>query len=364
MIKDKKEVFETVIHVGESHVFYKGGIGAVLAVYEKYFPAFKAIGTHRHISGLGKILYFSGNFIRLFFTLLVNRKIRIIHIHGSYGASVLRKALIAFTGRTIFSKKIIYHIHSSEYPQKYTVAPKFHRRLIDYLLHSADRVGCLTPKWQELYIKQFGLSNTVVIPNMIHPPEFSFGSKVFPVAGQPIRFAFLGLIHEKKGVFDLIEMLAKEKANFAGKVIFHLGGIGKVEELQAGIRMHGLEDLVDFMGWVDEAGKAKLYQDVDAFFLPSYNEGLPIVILESMSYGLPIIATNVGGIPEVMEDGRNGFLFESGDIAGMKKALERYVNDHELLAEHGRNSHDMVKKFFPENVVPGIEKVYRELLDQ
>lgn len=361
-MKDKKGVFEAVIHVGESHLNYKGGIGSVLANYKKYFPAFQAIGTHRHISGLGKILYFTGNFVRLCCKLLVNRKIRIIHIHGSYGASVLRKALVAFTGKSVFSKKILYHIHSSEYPQKYTMAPRFHQKLVDSLIQKSDLVGCLTPKWQELYIKQFGLQNTVVIPNMVVHPDYDTGKRVFAAADKPIRFAFLGLIHEKKGIFDLVSMLAENKAYFSGKVIFHLGGIGKVDELRALIKKYGLEELVDFMGWVGEEGKAKLYRDVDAFFLPSYNEGLPIVILEAMSYGLPVIATNVGGIPEVMENGKNGFLFECGDQEAMKVALTKYINDHNLLAVHGRESFEMVGKYFPENVVPEIEQVYRRLL--
>lgn len=364
MSKEEKSVFEAVVHVGESHVFYRGGIGAVLAVYEQYFPVFKAIGTHRHISGIGKIVYFGKNYLRFIWTMITDPKIRVIHIHGSYGVSVIRKALIAFTGKSIFRKKLIYQIHSSEYPQKYDLAPAYQKKMIDFLFRKADLVGCLTKKWQELYKEKFGLSNTVVIPNMIHPPDFEAASRIIPGQDQPIQLAFLGLIHEKKGIFEMVQMVADNKREFTGKLIIHIGGIGKVDELNDMITGNGLEQIVKFRGWIGESDKAALYKEVDAFILPSHNEGLPVVILEAMSYGLPIIATRVGGIPEIMEHELNGFLFEKGDIVAMQIAISAYIVNHELMQTHGRNSLELVKNYFPDQVVPQIAAVYNRLLDK
>jgi glycosyltransferase involved in cell wall biosynthesis len=345
-------------------MFYRGGIGAVLAVYEKYFPVFKAIGTHRHISGIGKIVYFGKNYLRFIWTMISDPKIRVIHIHGSYGISVIRKALIAFTGKSIFRKKLIYQIHSSEYPQKYDLAPAYQKKMIDFLFRKADLVGCLTRNWQLLYQKKFGLSNTVVIPNMIHPPDFEASSRIIPTQGQPVQLAFLGLIHEKKGIFEMVQMVADNKAEFTGKLIIHIGGIGKVDELNELIIRNGLEDIVKFRGWFGESNKATLYKEVDAFILPSHNEGLPVVILEAMSYGLPIIATRVGGIPEIMEHEVNGFLFEKGDVVAMKTAIRAYINNHDLMRTHGRNSLELVKNYFPGQVLPQIAAVYHRLLDK
>lgn len=364
MSKEEKSVFEAVIHVGESHVYYRGGIGAVLAVYKQYFPAFKAIGTQRHISGIGKILYFGINYLRFIWTLITDQKIKVIHIHGSYGVSVIRKALIAFTGKILFHKKLIYQIHSSEYPQKYDLAPAYQKKMIDFLFRKADLVGCLTKKWQAVYEEKFGLAKTVVIPNMIHPPVFDADTRKIPAPEQPIQLAFLGLIHEKKGIFEMVQMVAEHKLEFAGKLVIHIGGIGKVEELNAMIAQFGLEQIIRFRGWFGESDKAALYKEVDAFILPSHNEGLPVVILEAMSYGLPIIATRVGGIPEIMEHEVNGFLFEKGDIVTMKTSISAYVNNHELMRTHGRNSLELVKNYFPDKVVPQIAAIYHRLLDK
>ena len=362
MSKEQKEVFEKVMHVGEDHVYFRGGIGAVLSVYKKYFPAFQATGTHRRISNLGKIFYFGGNFMHLLWVMAFRPNVKIIHIHGSYGASVLRKFVVSFFAKNIFRKKVIYHIHSSEYYQKYNAGSKFYKRLCNYILHHADRVGCLTPKWKDLFTQKFGLSNSIVIHNMVSPPDFDFHNRKSHQEGEPIRFAFLGLIDEKKGIFDLVNMIAEHKTCFQGKVIIHIGGEGKSDQLKSIIEENGLQDIIDYKGWVNEEGKNILFHEVNGFILPSYNEGLPVCILEAMSFGLPIIATRVGGIPEIMEDGVNGFLFERGDKDAMKSAMMAYIENPYLLEEHGNASFNLVQRYYPERIIPEIEGIYRSLL--
>lgn len=364
MAKDQKTVFDSVLHVGESHRHYRGGIGAVLAVYQQYFPAFRAIGTQRHISSLGKLVYFAGNFVRFLGLMVFQHRIRIIHIHGSYGMSVYRKALITMVGKSVFRKKIIYHIHSSEYIQKYKEGSSRYKNLIKAIFRRADRIGCLTPKWLEQYQQEFGITKGIVMPNMISPPVYDPQTRKPHVPGEPIRFLFLGLIHEKKGIFDLVEMLARHRETFEGRIVIHLGGIGKVEELKALIRQHQLEQVLDYRGWIGEKEKSQLYREVHAFLLPSYNEGLPICILEAMSYGLPVVATRVGGIPEIMESGVNGFLIDKADQEALHKALLAYVEHPELLQQHGLASLKLIQEYYPAQVVPKLEAVYRSVLNE
>ena len=144
-----------------------------------------------------------------------------------------------------------------------------------------------------------------------------------------------------------------------GKVIFHLGGIGKVAELKAMISHYHLHDIIDFKGWIGESEKEKLFREADAFILPSYNEGMPVCILEAMSFGLPILATRVGGIPEIMEHGVNGYLFNKADKEAMLQAIMCYVNDPSKLQEQGQHSYQLVQRFFPQQVIPLMEDIYR-----
>ena len=157
-------------------------------------------------------------------------------------------------------------------------------------------------------------------------------------------------------------MIAEHKTCFQGKVIIHIGGEGKSDQLKSIIEENGLQDIIDYKGWVNEEGKNILFHEVNGFILPSYNEGLPVCILEAMSFGLPIIATRVGGIPEIMEDGVNGFLFERGDKDAMKSAMMAYIENPYLLEEHGNASFNLVQRYYPERIIPEIEGIYRSLL--
>lgn len=360
----QKSIYKSVLQVGEQHVNFRGGIGAVLATYKLYFPFFKSVGSHCHASSLGKVLYFIGNYFVLIWLLLWDHSIRIVQIHGSYGASVYRKAIIAFTAKSVFNKKIIYHIHSSEYIQKFKAGGWLYKQLCLFLLTKSDAVACLTPKWKELFIEEFGLKNVVVMRNMISLPDFQLVNKTERKPGYKLNLVFLGLIDEKKGVFDLVTMANEYQQQLNGKVVINVGGIGKSTALKSSISNYRVEHIVSYRGWIGEQEKMALLKVADVFILPSYNEGLPVSILEAMSYGLPIIASRVGGIPEIIKDQVNGFLVEKGDRKGFLEAIQKYSTNSQLLLEHSKQSTELVKQFSPQTVLPQIEAIYSGLLNR
>lgn len=108
--------------------------------------------------------------------------------------------------------------------------------------------------------------------------------------------------------------------------------------------------------------KIQIINEVDAFILPSYNEGLPISILEAMSYNLPIISTSVGGIPEILKNGYNGFLIRPGDKKALKNAILTLINNPSLRKEMGKHSQEMVQPFLPTTVEGQLRTLYKELL--
>ena len=120
---------------------------------------------------------------------------------------------------------------------------------------------------------------------------------------------FLGFITELKGVFDIPD-IAKKIIEHNSNVKFVLAGSGEIEKLQAIIEKKGISQYFSFPGWIKKEEKEKLLQEADIFFLPSYTEGMPMSILEAMGYGLPIVTTNVGGIPQLVENGKNGYMID------------------------------------------------------
>lgn len=130
------------------------------------------------------------------------------------------------------------------------------------------------------------------------------------------------------------------------------------------ISKYGLNDIVSFEGWVSGDKKINLLNKVDAYILPSYHEGLPISILEAMSYSLPIISTNVGGIPEILKNGENGFIITPGDKDAIYRAILELMNNEKLRMDMGKASYSKVQEHMPGFVERQLNDLYRSLLNE
>jgi glycosyltransferase involved in cell wall biosynthesis len=107
-----------------------------------------------------------------------------------------------------------------------------------------------------------------------------------------------------------------------------------------------------------------LYPLASAFILPSYSESFPMTILEAMACELPVIATNVGGIPEMIESGRNGLLFQPGDAKGLADSLLRVLDDERFASEIGRGGRERVcEEFTSTKMAFSTAEMYRKVLE-
>lgn len=118
-----------------------------------------------------------------------------------------------------------------------------------------------------------------------------------------------------------------------------------------------------FLGY--QADIAPFYAGFDALVLPSGNEGTPVVAIEALAASKPVVATAVGGVPDVVEDGTDGFLVPVGDIAGLAGALERLARDPELRARMGRVGRERtVPRYRVARLIDDVDSLYRELLGE
>lgn len=97
--------------------------------------------------------------------------------------------------------------------------------------------------------------------------------------------------------------------------------------------------------------------------LPSFRDGTPRAITEGMASGLPIVATNIAGIPEQVEDGKNGYLVDPGDPTGLAQQLERLTRDPTKRADMGEHSQTRVEAFSMENMLNDLDDVYASVLN-
>jgi glycosyltransferase involved in cell wall biosynthesis len=118
-----------------------------------------------------------------------------------------------------------------------------------------------------------------------------------------------------------------------------------------------------FLGYQREV--APYYALFDAFLLPSANEGTPVVAIEALAAERPVVATRVGGVPDVVDDGADGFLVEVGDVDGLADRLARLARDPELRARFGRTGRErVIPRYRVSRLVEDVDRLYRDLLDE
>ena len=143
----------------------------------------------------------------------------------------------------------------------------------------ADIVLCLSQSWVEYFGQNYNIKRLEILPNIIDYPLLNEQH----ARSEAIIFLFLGLICKEKGIFDLIEVIAENKEQYTGKIKLIIGGNGEIQHLRDLINKYHIEDIVEFLGWISSNEKSDVLNNADVYILPSYHEGLPISILESMS---------------------------------------------------------------------------------
>lgn len=352
--KINRTLAETVLTVGCAYHPPKGGVAQVIFNYERYvFPLFKCVINSGGTNPIAKAWKAFKGILSIVIKLLCDKKIKIVHIHTASYNSFRRSAIFVKIAKS-FHKKVVLHIHGGGFREYYATNPQ----KISSILNSCDCIITLTESWQTFFKQITTCQHVEVIENIVAPPQF----KNIPKDGK-LHLLFLGLISQQKGIYDLIEVIAGHKTEFDNKLILHIGGNGEKGKLIDLISKNNIANLITYEGWVSGDKKTDLLNIADAFILPSYTEGLPISILEAMSYGLPILSTPVGGIPEIVENGVNGFLFHPGDKNDIFQAILQLLSNKNLAKQMGDESLAKAKRYLPCNVSDALSKLYSSLID-
>lgn len=349
-----KKISENILTIGCQWKKPKGGIAVVLNSYSRIFPKFNIIVNSNGKNAIANLLQLLYSLVAVSIRLIFCRDIKIVHIHTASYNSFKRSALFISLAK-FFKRKVVIHIHGGGFKEYYESNTCFvHKNLL-----KCDIIVALTQYWKE-YFNDLGFENVIIVPNIVDSPVIQ--EKKYKDGKTHILY--LGLITKAKGIYDLLDVIRKHKAELENKTTLHIGGNGETTTLQNIIKEHSLSQIVKFEGWVSGDKKVELLSNTDVFILPSYTEGLPISILEAMSYCLPVITTPVGGIPEVIENGENGLLFVPGNKEALYKAIDKLATDKELRKEMGEISYQKVQPHFPENVSNKLEEIYTGLLKE
>lgn len=338
----------------------KGGISSVINGYlTSILPRRHNIFlVSSHVDGpiIIKLIIAIIGLVKTFFHLMV-KNIDIVHIHSGDIISSKRKYFY-FKLVRIFNCKIIYHLHGGSFLAQYPTASDKWKKRIKTLLEKSDLIICLSETWKNPITAIAPCSKIEVIPNSIGLPEIDHLKKN---PDNSVQLTFLGLISERKGIFDLL-IVVKRLVKNGYDIKLNIGGHGEIDRLLKEMDSLGINNKVQYLGWVSEKERDLLLRKTDIFILPSYAEGMPMSILEAMSYKIPVISTFVGGIPELISNGENGFLVIPGDIDTLYQRLASLVQEEKLRNEFGHKARLIVKsKYHIDLVSQKIDSIYNTL---
>jgi len=349
----EKKITEHILVLGADYRVPSGGISQVLNSYSNIFEQFNFIPTTVSGNKFRKCFCLLYAIIKTIILLLIFKQYTIMHIHGASYNSFYRKRIFIYLAK-FFKIKVIYHIHGAEFRSFYYR----HKKIVTETLGKCDLIIALSQTWEIFFRKQIGCPHVTVVENVI-PYPMKVNHKTDDIY---CNLLFLGIIGERKGIFDLLEVIIDNKASYQNQIRLYIGGNGDVEKLKAMIKENNLDEIVKYEGWVSGEKKAYLLSLADIYILPSYNEGSPVSILEAMSYSLPVISTPVGGIPEIISKDINGLLVEPGDKLQIKCAIDTMLSNANLRNKMGEESYRRAMEYFPDKIEKKLLHIYTEYI--
>ena len=335
----------------------RGGIASVIKDYIDY-GIFKRLGinysaTHKDGSKFSKVLFFASQFLVISYKMLFSY---IVHIHSSHGWSY-RRLFILFLIAKCYRKKTVWHIHGSQFDLYYKKSSAFEKHFIRFGLRKADKVIALSSAWKEKLYNIEPQALIEVILNGVNTKRYQVSNRYLH---NPMTVLFLGRLGKRKGIYDIldaIEILIDKNIHFI------LAGDGEINEVREIIKKKGLQKIVEVPGWISGEEKLSLLVKSDLYILPSYNEGLPISILEAMAAGLPIISTPIGGIPDAVIEGENGYLIEPGDFRALAARILKINKNHALWEKLSIGSHKIgIEKYGMFRIESELASLYKNLV--
>ena len=291
--------------------------------------------------------------------LLVRRRVALVHVHSAAYGSFWRKSVICALA-LVFRVPYVIHLHDGRLPAFRRDCGATALAWLRFILRHAARVVVLTRCWRDEVLAIERHANTSIIGNPVPVPP-----SLAPLARPARKLLFLAWLHKEKGVLDLIAALPYILRRVPEAELVIAGGGGVTcqtpEQLKQLAGALGVEHALRFAGWVDGARKRELLREADVFVLPSYCEALPVGLLEAMAAGVPIVASRVGGIPDVIEHQVSGLLIEPGEPRALAQAIIAVLTDDALRIRLREVAHRHVKRYGIDAVLAELESLYREL---
>jgi glycosyltransferase involved in cell wall biosynthesis len=288
-----------------------------------------------------------------FAALLAQHRRVALHVHTAAHASFWRDSAYVLTAIAARCP-VILQLHGGGFERFYDASSAPPRAAIRFLLEHAACVAVPAQRIASWIRSVTPDARVACLPNPVSIPLLQEGARANLIL-------FLGKLEPAKGIFDLLEAVSQLRAAVPDVQLVCAGDGNRIAVARYAERL-GISDAVKFTGWVGPSGKRALLESAAVYALPSYDEGMPMSLLEAMAAGVPAVASPVGGIPEVLVDGVSGLLAAPGDVTTLTRLLRKLLIDRSLGARIGAAGRESVRlRFAPERTLPQLEELYADV---
>lgn len=347
----KSELYKKVVFIGPD-LKGKGGISTVMNEYRRVVHPFRSGSVNSRWGTMWGLFNLGLALVKI-----VGYRIsgsRVLHINYAGQKSWKRENAIATYGR-LLGYKTVMHCHCD----LIQLDKNRGREEIVGKLSRADANIVLANSYRDFADKEVGLKRVSVIANFLSPVSSDF---LLAVNTPPV-FLFLGLLNEEKGFYDLLdacERLVSEGLDF--KLV--VGGEGDKARVDAAIAEKKLAKVVELRGWITGAEKEQAIRNADVLVLPSYSEGMPMVIIEALQAGCAVIGSDVGAIPDMLGKEIVGYVVKPGDVEGLAQSMATLIKNPDTLRRFRSDAVAVGRQYTADVVLPQLNEVYNTLLSR
>lgn len=288
---------------------------------------------------------------------LAHKRPELVHIHISSNIGFWQRATYAKITHLMRSPYIL-HMHGGEFKEFYEKSTPSKKKIIHTALNQAKAIIVLSAGWKKYFESIQKDSKYYVLPNSINMKAIEKYTLKKDKSSK-FKVLFVGRVERKKGIYELLEAISKSRIPN-----LELDIIGPVMEtksdIDAYVKKLKIEKKVRFHGAIVSDDRLKYFSQSDVFILPSYWEAFPISILEGMAFGLPIIATAVGAIPEVVKK-ENGIIIPPKNVNAIVKALQDIKSNSKKISYSSNNKQKVKNNYTTQKFQKNLESIYEQL---
>lgn len=293
---------------------------------------------------------------------VLRHRAAVVHLNSALNVGAYWRDLCYMLVARALGARVIFQQHGGALPETFFGRRRLPRAFLRATLKLPHALLVLARSEQASYRRFLPGRPVVLLPNGVALPEPPPPERQTRAVGDPLRLLYIGRLALEKGLYETLQAVADARAAGIAAVLTIGGGGPEEAGLRAFAGTLGITQHVHFAGPLFGDAKRQAFADAHVLVLASYAEGLPYALLEGMAAGLPVIATPVGAIPDVVDHGRHGCLVAPGDPDAITEAITWLARKPLAQADMGRAAAERIAQgYTSERMTRGLTRAYRQL---